>query len=276
MKKSLWLLLVVAALIAVFAVAGCLQGTTPEEPTEPEEPTTPTPTDYCPTTTTTTLQKIYNSSEYTDTDGIAYKLYIQFDQPVFIQDLACYTDPANWTVTVSRYVPFKYYDSTSGPGAWKSAVYKTTLSSNGNIDTGTARITVESVSFGTDSKTLTVTFTIDDPGTPALTGYTPIAGAGDSDDTGNYYGLICSEADYNAFIGEFDDDGNVAATDGSHYADVVSWSFDGTNVCGVVYDAQGNACVDLCELSGSLCCEVTYCEECVEVPNCPIGEGTCL
>ncbi|BER93349.1 hypothetical protein [Atrimonas thermophila] len=243
MKKSLWLLLVVAALIAVFAVAGCLQGTTPEEPTEPEEPTTPTPTDYCPTTTTTTWQKLYNNN------GYYFQLKIKFDQPVFIQDLACYENVNNWGVEVSRYVPYKWYDSVLT--LWKSAVYEAEIDA-----------TVTDVKFDGED-TFTLTFTIIDNGDSYLT-------------VDGYDGLICSEADYNSFIELATREDGVAATDGSKYADVISWAFTGTASCGVVYDAQGNPCVDLCELSGSLCCEVTYCEECEEVPNCPIGEGTCL
>lgn len=266
MKKSLWLLLVVAALIAVFAVAGCMQGTTPEEPAE-EPAEEPTPTDYCPTSTTTTLQKIYSDGSYT------FKLYIKLDQPVFIQDLSCYENTNYWTVSVSRYAPFKYYYD----GAWKSAVYKTTLSSYSPSDTsGSARVTIENVDFNeTDSKTFVVTFTIADAGDAAATGYKSIATYGDLD--GTYDGLICSEVDYSNFIATFNDpDGyDIAATDGTKYADVISWSFNGTNYCGVVQDAQGNDCTTFCEFEGSLCCEVTYCEECVETPNCPIGGGIC-
>lgn len=110
MKKSLWLLLAITALIAVFAVAGC-QPTSPEpsptaSPTPTVAPTTP-PADYCPTTVETVVTSLYCDISNTEVSP-NLSILITFDKDIVLLD----DNEANWKVTVDRYVP---YDGDDGP-----------------------------------------------------------------------------------------------------------------------------------------------------------------
>lgn len=249
MKKSLWLLLVVAALIAVFAVAGCMQGTTPEEPTEPEEPTTPPADTACPQVVSTVVTKMY---AWTDTSP-NFKITITFDENIQSQ---CADDPANWTITISN------------PGR----VGGTLATTNGDI-------TITGISI--DDNQIVVSARVVESGSRTVAAYdTNGDGIADNQNPGtvtySFAGLICSPDDADEYEDEVNtvdnsESGGTAVGNSAvtiEYADEICWELD--TDC-VISDELGNGC---CGYSGCDCCVEPVCEECEEY--CPLGEETCL
>ncbi|WP_369018325.1 hypothetical protein QBE54_00095 [Thermatribacter velox] len=243
MKKSLWLLLVVAALIAVFAVAGCMQGTTPEEPTQPEEPTTPPADTACPQVVSTVVTKMYawNSTQPN------FKITITFDENIQSQ---CADNPANWVITVSN--PLTSRDDERFLATSNYTGTKTT--------TGTVTITGITIK---DNQIIVEARAEDDVSAATVEG------------SGTFYGLICSPEDAEDYYDEIDSGNSVYwdTTSGDpklsiDYADEISWAL--SSGC-VISDELGNGC---CGYSGSDCCVEPVCETCEEY--CPLGEETCL
>jgi len=107
MKKNLWVLLAISALIAMFVIAGCQKAVVPT-PTPTPKPT-PTPTavpivNPCPTKATTEVKSIYFGSDLLkDPSTGDFSLYITFDKDISLLDATL----ANWQVKVFRSVPYK-------------------------------------------------------------------------------------------------------------------------------------------------------------------------
>jgi len=94
MKKSTWLLLVLA-LAAIFLVAGCAPGTPPAPEPEPEPPTPTPPTDEaCPIAIKTEVSKLYDA-----TGRANFQIVITFDENVVS---TCIQNPANWAIEVAN------------------------------------------------------------------------------------------------------------------------------------------------------------------------------
>ena len=94
MRKSTWLLLVLA-LAAILLVAGC-SPTTPPNGEEPngEEPTPPPADTKCPEVVKTEVSKLF------DPDGRAnFQIVITFDENI---ESTCIQNPANWTIKVAN------------------------------------------------------------------------------------------------------------------------------------------------------------------------------
>ncbi len=233
MRKSTWLLLVLA-LAAILLVAGC-SPTTPPNGEEPngEEPTPP-PAGGCPTKVETVVTSLYcgpgkilaNKVKTIISPNLS--ILISFDKDIVLLD----NNPANWKVTVDRYVP--YYD----PGAdYDDAEHGFK---------GAEVLSVDGV-VQVSSKLVRITATFKDPEV-------------------DFYGLICTEDCYKAFVdamlGKHD---KKAYAEG--YADLIKWEYVGG---GYPYsDILGNLCPD-CDINGEACC--VACEIC-EPPeeHCPIG-----
>jgi len=255
MKKSLWLLLVVAALIAVFAVAGCLQGTTPEEPTEqPEEPTTPPADTACPAVVSTTVSKLYG-----DTSGANFQIKIVFDEA--INPASCIYDPDNWTITIENSIAWTR--DADGNGIVDNAgTYTRKLATSDVTTTGfdNTAITIKSISLGTDGKSIIVKAYVIDDNSTGITG-----------EKWNYKGLICSENDVEEFIDSADGTGEAPepnyskSASATYYADKVTWKL---SECAIA-DSLGNTC---CTFSEEACCVEPTCVG----RNCPLnGPGAC-
>lgn len=258
MKKSLWLLLVVAALITVFAVAGCLQGTTPEEPTEESEETVTPPADTaCPAVVSTTVSKLYG-----DTTDANFQIQIVFDEA--INPASCIYNSANWAITIENSVAWTR-DAGNDGIVDNAGTYARKLATSNVTTAGfdTTAINIKSISLGTDGKSIIVKAYVVDRNRTGVSG-----------DNWNYEGLICSDTDVTAFINSADGTNNDndpnygKSASATYYADKVTWSLTG---CAIA-DSLGNTC---CTFSGNDCCEEPYCETCVP-EYCPLGEGTCI
>jgi hypothetical protein len=252
MKKSLWLLLVVAALIAVFAVAGCMQGTTPEEETTTPPPTT-TPADTaCPQVVSTTVSKLYS----TDEGYKQFQIKITFDEE--ISPASCIYDPANWYIKIENSIPWVLDDDVDGVYNDAAGTYARKLDTAGKSGYKNA-ITIKSVSISTDKKSIIVKASVTDDWQALNDG-----------DKDPFEGIICGLADIDRFLNSED----IAKTkdyaknsSATYYADKISWQITG---CAIA-DVPGNVC---CTFSGNDCCDEPVCETCVEY--CPLGEGTCI
>jgi len=259
MKKSLWLLLVVAALIAVFAVAGCMQGTTPEEPTEqPEEPTTPPADTACPAVVSTTVSKLYG-----DASGANFQIKIVFDEA--INPASCIYNPSSWAITIENSIAWTRDEDGNGivdnAGTYNRKLATPNVTTTGFDNTA---INIKSISLGTDGKSIIVkAHVIDDNG------------SGINNEKWDYKGLICSENDVTAFIDSADGDPTVdpavdysKSASATYYADKVTWKL---SECAIA-DSLGNTC---CTFSGEACCVEPTCVECEE-EYCPLDEpGAC-
>ena len=234
MKKSTWLLLVLA-LVAIFLVAGCTATTPPngEEPNGEEPPPTP-PADYCPDIAKikTVVTSLYCGTDGEYADKASFSILISFDEEIVLLD----TNPDNWKVEVDRWVHYKVGD---------------VLKKYEPQNIGAEVKSVEQV--GTNS--IRIEATVVDPNTDGILG------------NNNFYGLICGETCYKTFVDLIEEEA-VPVTD--FYVDFVSWEYTGTAY--PYTDGLGNPCPDACLIKGGACCAV--CEECEEeppAPPCPPG-----
>jgi len=238
MRKSTWLLLVLA-LAAILLVAGC-EPTTPA-PTPPENGEEPPPTPpgdkACPKVVKTVVNNLYESEP-----GL-FKITITFDEDIYS---ACVENPGNWTIKVKNSGrQNKEIDAIVG----------------NPIIVGNKIITYAYVEELVDYKVK----------------YEDAAGDKDifvATDV-PFLGLICSEDDADRYATNYEGDvdwgelwdvisSNVAAPTA---ADLVTW---GLKEGCAISDVLGNTC---CEYSGSACCIEPYCEECDE--GCPFTGGVC-
>ena len=98
MRKSTWLLLVLA-LVAIFLVAGCT-ATTPPNGEEPngEEPTPPPADKECPEVVKTEVSKLY-VADPTDLTKPNFQIKITFDENI---NSSCIENLAKWAITVAN------------------------------------------------------------------------------------------------------------------------------------------------------------------------------
>jgi len=125
MKKNLWILLALSALIAMFVISGCQKPVTPTPtptPTATAQPT-PTPDVKCPKVVSTEVLKYYyvpcgecasqisvGNAIYTNcydsqkkaTGNGYFKIVITFDENIDPLKSPCVYNPANWTIKVKN------------------------------------------------------------------------------------------------------------------------------------------------------------------------------
>ncbi|MCX6091027.1 MAG: hypothetical protein NTX88_11790 [Candidatus Atribacteria bacterium] len=250
MKKSLWIVLALSTILAMFIIAGCQAVAPVTSPTvAPTTAPTTVPVSACPSAVTTTtiveLYSGYSASASYSPDGYdeTFEVRITFDKIVNLYSLS----PSYWKLAVTRVVP---YNQLLGGLAYVAKTHTAALVP-----------TVTFVEQSTNLKTVILYATVAEK--PLLT------------TSGLWYflGLICSETDYNNYI--LTANANVAipytyTASTTKYADVVAWAYSGPTI----YNELGVACPDLCGLTGEECCELPICTTCT---NCPIGAaiGTC-
>jgi len=239
MRKSTWLLLVLA-LAAILLVAGC-SPTTPPNGEEPngEEPTPP-PAGGCPTKVKTVVTSLYCGPGKISPN---LSILISFDKDIVLLD----NNPANWKVTVDRYVPFMADDDLE--------TYKAALTA-----------TVDTVAQ-MSSKTIRITASVKDSFAGTFSAHTPINKPINKPNA-TFNGLICTENCYKAFVDVIAGANGALDIDYADeaYSDKVKWEYIGG---GFPYsDILGNLCS--CDISGEACC--VACEACATPePHCPIG-----
>ena len=277
MRKSTWLLLVLA-LAAILLVAGC-EPTTPA-PTPPEngEEPTPPPTDKeCPKVVKTEVAKAYVTGE-----GYGFKLTITFNEAI---TSSCVEDLTKWTITV-----------------------KNSDREDDELTIVDENITIKDISVSDDGKKVYVNAGVSETLTysfKAVVAEEVCAVTYYGEVSKDFEGLICSEDDAERYAeltkedvadalsvpsgditvcgtheggcsgcflgvpsGDILDFEIIEGPDTPEYADVVEWKLKDC----VVADELGNAC---CDYSGSACCLEPTCAECEE--GCPLGsEGSCL
>jgi len=250
MRKSTWLLLVLA-LVAIFLVAGCAPTTPPngEEPNGEEPPPTP-PADYCPSIDPNDIKTVVTSlycgtdETYKEDNGAeaSFSILISFDEEIVLLD----TNPDNWKVEVDRWVHYKV---------------GTELKKYEPQDIEAKALEVEQV--GTNS--IRILATVEDDGTNATPNVTL---------TSPFYGLICGETCYKEFVDLIVVGGEAAAEAiKDFYVDFVSWEYIGTAY--PYTDGLGNTCPDACKIKGGVCC--TACETCPPAPSTPpCPPGGCI
>lgn len=254
MKKSTWLLLVLA-IAAIFLVAGCAPtGPAPDEDENGEEPIpTPPPANYCPDITKikTVVTSLGCAEAVVDANGgnfiVAavdgsiceegvFSILITFDENIILLD----ENPAHWTVTVDRWVHYK--DADGDLQKYEPQNIPASVLLVEQVGANSIRIYAGVIDDGTNAT----------PNVPL--------------DPPFFCGLICDEACYETFVGLID--GAEPIED--YYVDLVSWEYTGTAYPYV--DELGNTCPDACLIEGEACCAA--CEECEEeppAPPCPPG-----
>jgi len=307
MKKNLWILLAISALIAMLVISGCQKPVTPT-PTPTPTPTakpTPTPDAKCPKVVSTQAYKGY--SDFIFNTGIwelekagFFTILITFDENIDPTASSCIYDTANWTVEVSN--PGRKNEVEARVLATKTDGKKIWVLGHafeeGNITPVNYKFSFESVAgalYVVDSYT---GWDLNIDGCPL-----------DFDNWYEYLGLICSTTDATKYINyvngvlwiEPDIEDNdikiersleealesyitgrcIRGDDfemlsiGSGFAapkvaDVVKWELSSS--C-VIADELGNYC---CGFSGEDCCIEPVCTECAD--ECPLetAGGTCL
>ena len=264
MRKSTWLLLVLA-LAAILLVAGCSPTTPPngEEPGNGEP--TPPPTDKeCP-------KVVVKSTTVADgywallgpVGGYFTKLTVTFNEPITSN---CIEDPNRWDITVKN-----------------SGRRDTEITESENL------VNILGVELSADGKKADVYFRVWEPLSYVvkdvvyqIDGESDIAeGVFPVED--EFVGLICSEDEAKDYATPSNEAIILAAAlpvdseilsytlvsgpGAPKYADAVEWKLKDC----VVADELGNAC---CDYSGSVCCIETTCAECEE--GCTWGsESSC-
>ena len=204
MRKSTWLLLVLA-LAAILLVAGC-SPTTPPNGEEPngEEPTPPPADKDCPKVVKTVVSKIYDTTG----TGQNFQIKITFNEDF---NSSCIENPASWTIEVAN------PDRAGTP-----TVTKQIITVDGKVVTVKARVE-EDVEYK-------VKYETDEGRETEIFNYT-------------FPGLICNKADAEAYAKgyENDEDWEVVSSTPAEptYADKVTWKLE----C-AVYDDLGNVCCD--------------------------------
>ena len=244
MKKSLWLTLAVAAVAALFVVAGCA----PSPPPDPTPVVTPTPAptpavDECPTEWTTTIQQLYVDGE----EELSFSLLIMFDKPIFIGNVAALNNPANWTIEVLRVVPYEWWNGNVN--RWDSDTYRRTF----DLDNG---LEVKGVEFAMNNRAIVVDLWMPDNGPAHF----------EADDF--FWGLICAQGDYDTWIADADGASNLDIRGvPTGYADEIEWSL-ADHV--LLYDEFGNPCYELCGIGDWLCCAIEPCPVTPTPEPCPL------
>jgi len=267
MKKNLWVLLALSALIAMFVIAGCAPKPSPSPtptPTTTPKPT-PKPDTECPKVVSTEVVKTYFSpcdscfpwvevsdSIYTNcldvTATPAFKIIITFDENIDPIKSSCILNPANWVIEVTN--PERYF--------------------GGNLDNKKLTLAdgeVEITNVEIDGKKIIVTAGVIEYGWHDI-----FVLPNGTKETIEYLfcGLICNSDDAKSYANVLNGKGNFAIISGAvtapTVADEVYWKLN--NGC-VVADELGNFC---CEFEGKDCCVEPICETCAP---CPLEGSIC-
>jgi hypothetical protein len=275
MKKNLWVLLALSALIAMFVIAGCApkpSSPTPT-PTPTTSPTTPPADTACPKVVSTEVVKtFYNGSceacgwdpcdtvcngvystnccDCSGEEGVplgtgAFKIIITFDENIDPIKSSCVLNPANWVIKVKN--PDRF-DTELTKAAGEVQIIdiaingKQIIVTAGVMEKGTHQVWVL-------------------PGTPITIPYA-------------FCGLVCNLNDANSYADVLNGVGMVpplppilsGAVAAPTVADEISWEIG--SGC-VVSDELGNFC---CGFSGSDCCVEPICESCAP---CPLEGSIC-
>jgi len=272
MKKNLWILLALAALIAMFVIAGCAPKPSPTPtPTPTTSPTTPPTDTECPEVVSTEVVKTFyaacnsegcawypcpvNDSLYSSTNCCdekdkptgtgAFKIIITFNENIDPIKSSCVLNPANWVIKVKN--PDRF-DTELTKAAGEVQIIdiaingKQIIVTAGVMEKGTHQVWVL-------------------PGTPITIPYA-------------FCGLVCNLNDANSYADVLNGVGMVppllpilsGAVAAPTVADEISWEIG--SGC-VVSDELGNFC---CGFSGSDCCVEPICESCAP---CPLEGSIC-
>jgi len=254
MKKNLWVLLALSALIAMFVIAGCAPKPTPTPtPTPTTSPTAPPADTKCPEVVSTTVYK-YGASLcssptcinalYPDCNGYGgFKIVIEFDENIDTLASSCIFDPTNWTIKVKNNERFS-----------KEAIANAIV-----VEASGKQIVITAQAYETGQ---------------LLNVYSFPAGGYINMDEFLYCGLICSKVDAQKYADEINTYGGsilsgplyIGLFNAPTIADLVTWSTG----C-LISDELGNYC---CSFKGEDCCLEPICEDCGE--GCPFGSSTCL
>jgi len=283
MKKNLWILLALAALIAMFVIAGCAPKPSPTPtPTATTEPTTPPADADCPKVVSTDVYKTFDAS------------YATCPSECVCPSGACENpDPCSCPgcVTVSSNIYSNCYCVADGEFVQtcdqSTGTFKIVITFDENIDPlmstcvynaanwkikvkNNERINKELVASPynvvIDGDKIIVDAFVYECGefTPA----TYCEPCGDTPIQYVFCGLICNLSDAACYANTVN--GLKAAINGwpaPTVADEIVWELGGS--C-VVSDELGNYC---CGFSGSDCCVEPICETC---EPCPLGSSACL
>jgi len=295
MKKNLWVLLALSALIAMFVIAGCApKPTTPTPtPTPTTSPTAPPADTKCPEVVSTQIVKGHSMFEWDAAYGEwgtwigAFQVVINFDENIDPILSSCIYDTTKWTVKVKN----------------EGRVIKEEDAIVEAVKIDGKRIILLAW-FGEEGQIRPVGYSYSDAAAILNDGATPVDHQADNPfdihfDQYFFGGLICSKDDaqlYADFVNglqwygldEYDrlevkkladwlkeqGIGTFISTTTTRYTpptarDVVSWKLDSSCVIG---DDLGNYC---CGFSGEVCCLEPVCTTCEE--PCPFETpgGTC-
>ena len=281
MKKNLWILLALAALIAMFVIAGCAPKPSPTPtPTPTTSPTTPPADADCPKVVSTEVFKTWDQSVVPDCASCT-------ECPTCPSPVPCGTCPPTVTGTIySNCLGCDDYIKTCDQS---TGTFKIVITFDENIDPLTStcvynpsnwtikvknsgRITTEIVAspynVEIDGDKIIVDASVYECGTRDVMDW--CSDCPGSEIEYRFCGLICNLNDAACYANTVNGlrtaapYGLVAAPT---VADEITWELG--SGC-VVSDELGNWC---CGFSGSDCCVEPICEDC---EPCPLGSSACL
>jgi hypothetical protein len=263
MKKNLWVLLALSALIAMFVIAGCAPKPSPTPTPTPTVVPTEAPDTKCPEVVSTDVYKYYGeicNTCYQNNNNIdqtlngkiyickagetpLFKIVITFDENIDTLASSCIFDPTNWTIKVKNNERFS-----------KEAIANAIV-----VEASGKQIVITAQAYETGQ---------------LLNVYSFPAGGYINMDEFLYCGLICSKVDAQKYADEINTYGGsilsgplyIGLFNAPTIADLVTWSTG----C-LISDELGNYC---CSFKGEDCCLEPICEDCGE--GCPFGSSTCL
>jgi len=270
MKKNLWVLLALSALIAMFVIAGCAPKPTPTPtPTPTTEPTAPPADTAAPKVVSTEVFKYYgavgnscNDCGYCDLPSVEGALYSNCDcdpDTTFEKVLPLTSQNFKIVITFDENIDSLVSSCIYNPASWEIFVK--------NAGRVTKSIPAIFRSAEINGKQIIVTASIMENGSLTL-----IPGYG-VDPVTNYFafcGLICNLNDAKQYAAVVNGPYAIYsfAMAAPTVADEVTWKLLGS--C-VVADELGNL---TCGYSGSDCCLEATCDTCEE--GCPFDDPTCV
>jgi hypothetical protein len=263
MKKNLWVLLALSALIAMFVIAGCAPKPSPSpSPSPTTEPTAPPADTAAPKVVSTEVFKYYgsdycpsclydvcltvNEEIYCCENSGLFKVVINFDENIDTLVSSCMLNPGSWTVDVSN--SGRLAPSLIPLADINAIVFDV------EIDGKQVILTAGVIEAG-------VNVVYPNPAEPLKGVDVPYA----------FCGLICNANDADLYAAEVNGPYGAFAIPGvisaPSTADLIEWELSDT--C-VVADELGNV---NCGYKGSDCCLEATCDSCDE--GCPFSDPTC-
>jgi len=274
MKKNLWVLLVLSALIAMFVIAGCAPKPTPSPtPTPTATPTAPPADTACPKVVSTEVVKTYYGGSciegcgwnpcdevvntlYTNccdskdnpTGTGAFKIIITFDENIDPIKSSCVLNPASWVIEVTN--PERFFGL--------NAENKKLTLEDGEVSIIDVKI---------DGKKIIVTAAVIENDKNKVIWAWPV---GYEVFDYAFCGLICNTEDAKSYAnvvnGPYQGTSFLGTQKAPTVADEVYWKL--SSGC-VVSDELGNWC---CDFDGKDCCVEPICETCAP---CPLEGSIC-